>query len=967
MSNAVADVLRLWYLIEILSPQAVTFRDPDYEYSTDFAITPGAEVPWSELSARQESLFGAVPDTDEEADEIEDLARADRPSAAFLVYLGISKIALFDRAIVAAGGTERTALDQERESKESCAFATIHLDEEGVYIDDSLVLSTLPWGLQQLRALKIFEFVRRPKPKDFDEFVDRLKANIPLPRRRPLAADDICRAAEFVREACKLEKVIPFEKPAHGTFYKLGLKEPRDLLNSFYYRDIIHVMRLHAEGKMPAILRHIFSEPNIQSRVDLFHDVSKLRCLVRPTVFPAGAWPNVNMKPALMQQAALILADRLDESSPVLAVNGPPGTGKTTMIRSLVADQVVQRARRLCGCGNSSDWRFVPDEGDPESGYHRPPEDVTGFEIVVASSNNGAVENISDELPDVKSVAGFAQTLSHELHDYFLPVARNVARYRGGKRKRDAWGLIAASLGNKKKRRAFIEPFLFNQNSRRRPPGHLTIREFHRGRHKVDWNEACSDFCAAYERFEDLRSRSSADDAAFWLGDIKERHDQVPGLSPELLLSQQELFVKALRVHRAFIGRNWRKINDNLHAWARVARMPQTCPAEKALALWQTFFLVVPVVSTTFASAARMLGRVTALGWVVVDEAGQAVPQAALGLLMRAKRAIVVGDPLQLEPVVTLSSAVIGMFRDILQVDAQWVAANDTSSSLQTIVERVSPWGSYRQTKSKRTQWIGVPLVVHRRCLEPMFGVSNEVVYGGDMLYRTEPCPALNLYPFGESAWIDERSLCNGRHAVNAQIDLALLIVRAMYLHFDNERNKLIPERHGLVSEEEMANLREMFAEPDIRVITPFREIEGRFVELATKIPRQPARWRKWCEDHVGTVHKVQGKEAGLIICVLGLDHATSGAADFATAKPNFLNVAITRAKHRLYVIGNASVWRYKDYFRDLYGAFEENDAVASAAEFRARCSLPAGAVTSVEETRLPLMAAGEKQPPAST
>lgn len=64
-----------------------------------------------------------------------------------------------------------------------------------------------------------------------------------------------------------------------------------------------------------------------------------------------------------------------------------------------------------------------------------------------------------------------------------------------------------------------------------------------------------------------------------------------------------------------------------------------------------------------------------------------------------------------------------------------------------------------------------------------------------------------------------------------------------------------------------------------------------------------------------GTIHRFQGKEADVVFLVLGGDPRSQGARNWVSQKPNMLNVALTRAKKRFYVVGNKSLWSNCDYF----------------------------------------------------
>ena len=114
--------------------------------------------------------------------------------------------------------------------------------------------------------------------------------------------------------------------------------------------------------------------------------------------------------------------------------------------------------------------------------------------------------------------------------------------------------------------------------------------------------------------------------------------------------------------------------------------------------------------------------------WLFVDEAGQAVPQAAAGAIWRSKRAVIVGDPFQIEPVVTIPEQIINNFSRYFGLDKTQI---HTSLSVQSMADRANPYGWVTNDT-----WTGSPLRVHRRCIDPMFSIANEIAYN-NMMYNS--------------------------------------------------------------------------------------------------------------------------------------------------------------------------------------------------------------------------------------
>ncbi|MER7761641.1 DEAD/DEAH box helicase [Streptomyces sp. NPDC097619] len=366
-----------------------------------------------------------------------------------------------------------------------------------------------------------------------------------------------------------------------------------------------------------------------------------------------------------------------------------------------------------------------------------------------------------------------------------------------------------------------------------------------------------------------------------------DRERSAPWADPELNRARSALFLAALDLHQAFLRCTARTMYQNLMAAmdAVAGSVPAGVPEEHLRAAWQSLFLVVPVVSTTFASLDRVFGGLGrhSLGWLFVDEGGQAAPQLAVGGIWRARRTVVVGDPLQLEPVVVLPWTAQRALREEYGAGSEWVPG---ATSVQRLADRGNRYGTLLPApgpEGPAEVWVGAPLRVHRRCDEPMFGLSNRIAYDGLMVRGTPERGEYRHHP--ASSWVDVVSSDAEGH----------------WIPEEGRALRRVLER--LRDEGGVDLAREVF------VISPFRAVvEGAMRHCRDLMPA----------DRVGTVHTTQGKEADVVVLVLGTDPRVPAARAWAAARPNLLNVAVSRARRRLFVIGNLESWRGHRHFADL-------------------------------------------------
>jgi AAA domain len=677
----------------------------------------------------------------------------------------------------------------------------------------------------------------------------------------------------------------------------------------------------------------------------------------------------------------------LDASTPgeVIAVNGPPGTGKTTMLLSAVAGLWVRAALR----------------------GQDPPV------IVAASSNNQAVTNIIDAfgkdfargegpfagrwLPGVESFGIFLASHSRRLEaarryqtEAFQAEIETVAYVQRAKdaylqAAREAFPELAnpdvASVVSALQKRIASEAGKLSRldhanGARHAAEAAIETRlgpnpdsaEARRVDEVAERTAAVDNLRAARSALDQhLASESSLTALLGFLSSVKAKRalrarlaigDLVPGLetakrvseiqdrlttelksAEEALKTAEQTLARARALRRDFLEaeRNWegaaaalggpddlaeleRRADLDIrftlflmatHYWegrwlltmeadlAAIATSHDKNGKATVIPRWHRRMMLTPCAVATFASLPGKMTYTRRDGgkWateylfdfidlLIVDEAGQVLPEVAGASFALAKRAIVIGDTQQIAPISSVPRPVdVGNLRNcgLLGGDADIDTLAErgvcsTSGSAMRLAQqacRISPYPELEK---------GLYLFEHRRCYDEIISFSNALCYKGKLRpLRGKAPPDAGLPALGY-LHIDGRAVTSGSSRAN------LLEAQTIAAWLDANRTGL-----------------------EARYRRPLEQIVG----LVTPFGRQVREIRDACASRriavdgregmtIGTVHALQGAERPVVIFSPVYSKHSDGG--FIDASPSMLNVTVSRAKDCCLVFGDMDV-----------------------------------------------------------
>lgn len=707
---------------------------------------------------------------------------------------------------------------------------------------------------------------------------------------------------------------------------------------------------------------------------------------------------------SITQRQSLYEINRMEDGE-VIAVNGPPGTGKTTLIQSVVANEVVKSAINggeptvivACSTNNQAvtnivdSFQHVKTKNEPL--YSRWIPDINSFALYLPSTG----KEVSEQIPFQKLKGGIADRIENENFLYkakqtfignfhqqfpnqkFIKTPEEVAGFlrtellaredalKQGSNYWKAYIGIRQLLGELK----YKEEIDLGQKDFHARVNNIT-GEFKEGEKikndyflREPWWIKIFIFLPFVAKIREQQLKALFRGFTFDLSTVDMKRtkdiDQFFELKFELLqkiedrLRQWKAWKEKNNIHSdpplsesdyLAVGNDKRSFFfDELetglknemfflavHYWeARWLSEIEQALDEKshwktvdhfALARWRRFSMLFPCFVSTFYMAPKFFQKLkfegkdgdgrkkwdseplySGIDYLIVDEAGQVTPEVGAATFSLAKRSIVVGDILQIDPVWSVSKPVdkANLYKHtLLKNEGDYSVLSDagflcSTGSIMKLAQKTAP--HHERKKLSRGLW----LTEHRRCYDEIIDYCNQLAYKGLLEPKKGAAPSSLVLP--PMAFIHHDFDTDPSPVSKANREEASLITRWISEH-SIQILSYYQQLEEAAAVKEDRKVKQLIIGDLIAVITPFARQKSVLKSVLQKanIPMKNLT--------IGTVHALQGAERPIILFSSVYGPNMKNTSFFFDMGPNMLNVAVSRAKDSFIMFGHDNLYK---------------------------------------------------------
>lgn len=303
-----------------------------------------------------------------------------------------------------------------------------------------------------------------------------------------------------------------------------------------------------------------------------------------------------------------------------------------------------------------------------------------------------------------------------------------------------------------------------------------------------------------------------------------------------------------------------------------------------------------------------------AIDLLITDESGQATIAAALPCTALARNVMSVGDVKQLQPVITESDALL--FDEYLILKQMGIETSEIRrrQKINTLQNSGSFLHLIRHASTYNTTESGVLLRGHYRCYQNIIDYCNQVVYDNQLFYipplnkEEKWLPAMNYVATTTPSSAGAKGSKQNRGEAEAIARLIVERYAKWQVELKDKKSEVLPTLSDMLAIITPFNgqpkvLREMLYEVNAMKGSPIPAINDPNKGLVDEIELTT----------IDTIHKLQGAERPIVI-YSGVQTKSDSAVLFFAKDPYLLNVAVSRAKVAFIAFLCPELYRVNDY-----------------------------------------------------